>query len=126
MNFVIIAAGGKGTRFQADTPKQLLPLKGRTVLAWTLQPFLKTREIDEIIIAYPADEDHAQYEEVLKQEHVSRYRLVKGGDTRYRSVRNAFEAIDKANKNDLILIHDAARPLLPLMLLKTLIETAVQ
>jgi 2-C-methyl-D-erythritol 4-phosphate cytidylyltransferase len=126
MNFVIIAAGGKGVRFQGDTPKQLLLLKGRTVLAWTLQPFLKMREIDEIIIAYPQDEDHSQYEQILKQENVSRYSLVKGGDTRYQSVRNAFESIDNANKNDLVLIHDAARPLLPLTLLKVLIETAVQ
>jgi 2-C-methyl-D-erythritol 4-phosphate cytidylyltransferase len=126
MNFLIIAAGGKGVRFQSDTPKQLLLLKGRTVLAWTLQSFLKSREVDEIIVAYPQDEDHGVYEEILKQEKVSRYRLVKGGDTRYRSVRNAFDSIDKANKNDLVLIHDAARPLLPLSLLKTLIETAVQ
>jgi 2-C-methyl-D-erythritol 4-phosphate cytidylyltransferase len=126
MNFVIIAAGGKGVRLQGETSKQLLPLKGRTVLAWTLQPFLRIREIDEIIIAYPKDEDHSQYEEILKQENVSHYKLVKGGETRYHSVRNAFESIDKANKNDLVLIHDAARPLLPLTLLKTLIEAAVQ
>jgi 2-C-methyl-D-erythritol 4-phosphate cytidylyltransferase len=126
MNFVIIAAGGKGVRFQSDTPKQLLILKGRTVFAWTLQSFLKSREIDEIIVAYPKDEDHGVYEEILKQEKVSRYTLVKGGETRYRSVRNAFDSIDKANKNDLVLIHDAARPLLPLTLLKSLIETALQ
>ncbi len=126
MNFVIIAAGGKGVRFQGDIPKQLLPLKGRTVLAWTLQPFLRLREIDEIIIAYPHDEDHSQYEEILKQENVSRYSLVKGGDTRYQSVRNAFESINNPSKNDLVLIHDAARPLLPLTLLKMLMETAVQ
>ena len=65
-------------------------------------------------------------EEILKQEKVSRYSLVKGGETRYRSVRNAFDSIDRANKNDLVLIHDAARPLLPLTLLKALIETAAQ
>lgn len=124
MNFAIIAAGGKGTRFQSTTSKQLLPLMGRTVLAWTLQSFLKSKEIDEIILAYPQDESESEYRKILEQENAPRIQLVKGGDTRYRSVRNAYEKITNAKREDLVLIHDAARPLLPLALLKSLIETA--
>lgn len=126
MNFAIIAAGGKGVRFQSPTSKQLLPLKGRPVLSWTLQPFLKTREIDEIILAYPQDEAESEYRKILEQENAPQVQLVKGGETRYRSVRNAFETIANAKREDLVLIHDAARPLLPLTLLKTLIETATK
>ncbi len=126
MNFAIIAAGGKGVRFQSTTSKQLLPLKGRPVLSWTLQPFLKTREIAEIILAYPQDEAESEYRKILEQENAPRVQLVKGGETRYRSVRNAFEKIANAKREDLVLIHDAARPLLPLTLLKTLIETATK
>jgi 2-C-methyl-D-erythritol 4-phosphate cytidylyltransferase len=124
MNFAIIAAGGKGTRFQSTTSKQLLPLMGRTVLAWTLQPFLKSKEIDEIILAYPQDEPESEYRKILEQEHSQKIQLVKGGDTRYRSVRNAFEKISNAKREDLILIHDAARPVLPGVLLRNLIEAA--
>lgn len=124
MNFAIIAAGGKGTRFQSATSKQLLPLMGRTVLAWTLQPFLKSKVIDEIILAYPQDESELEYRKILEQENAPRIQLVKGGDTRYRSVRNAFETIRDAKREDLVLIHDAARPVLPLALLNNLIEMA--
>jgi len=124
MNFAIIAAGGKGTRFQSTTSKQLLPLMGRSVLAWTLQSFLKSKEIDEIILAYPQDESESEYRKILEQENAPKIQLVKGGDTRYRSVRNAFEKITNAKREDLVLIHDAARPLLPHILLKSLIETA--
>jgi 2-C-methyl-D-erythritol 4-phosphate cytidylyltransferase len=126
MNFAIIAAGGKGTRFQSTTSKQLLPLMGRTVLAWTLQSFLKSKEIDEIILAYPQDEPESEYRKILEQENAPKIQLVKGGDTRYRSVRNAFEKITNAKREDLVLVHDAARPVLPIALLKSLIETAAK
>jgi 2-C-methyl-D-erythritol 4-phosphate cytidylyltransferase len=126
MNYAIIAAGGKGKRFQSSTSKQLLPLLGRPVLSWTLQPFIKSREIDQIILAYPQDENEAEYQRIMEQENITHIKLVKGGDSRYRSVRNAFESIQDANANDLILIHDAARPLLRLTLLKALLDSAAQ
>lgn len=124
MNYAIIAAGGRGKRFQTHIPKQLLPLRGRPVLGWTLRAFQLEHAIDEILVTYPQDDPETQrrYHEVLEQEKITKARLVVGGEERYHSVQNAFRAIVLAADADLVLIHDAARPLVSAVLLRRLIE----
>jgi 2-C-methyl-D-erythritol 4-phosphate cytidylyltransferase len=124
MNYAIIAGGGKGKRFGSTISKQLVPLKDRPLLCWTLKPFHQERSVDRIFVAYPADEDEQQYSKILEQENFTRVSLIQGGDTRFESVRNAFFAIERAELNDLVLIHDAVRPLLSSGLLRRLVETA--
>lgn len=124
MNYAIIAGGGKGKRFGSPISKQLAPLKDRPLLCWTLKPFHQERSIDQIFVAYPADEEEQQYGKILEQENFTRVRLIKGGDTRFDSVRNAFFAIERADVDDLVLIHDAVRPLLSSGLLRRVLETA--
>lgn len=128
MNFAIVAAGGKGRRFQSLTPKQLLLLKGRPVLSWTMHRFQREPRIDKILLVYPQSEPEIQqrYREILEQEKVTKGVLVRGGEERVHSVQNAFESIDSASETDLVLIHDAARPLLSQGLLRSLLDAGAQ
>jgi len=124
MNVAIIAAGGKGERFRNSLPKQLFPLKGKPMLSYTLLPFHLEQKIDDVILVYPFGEPEEIYRRILEQEKFQKVRLVSGGESRYTSVRNGFEAIRNAQPRDVVLIHDAARPLLSSLLLTRLLEVA--
>ena len=121
--FAIIPAGGKGKRGGTETPKQYLKFHGKELIVCTLEVFQKNNFVNEIIIAAePA------YFSLLK-EIKEKFRLTKiskivgGGVERQDSVYNALKAI-KADDNDLVAVHDAARPLLPENILTNAIKTA--
>jgi len=124
MNVAIIAAGGRGKRFQNPLSKQLCPLKGKPMLSYTILPFHLERKIDEVILVFPLDEPQEAYRRIIEQEQFHKVRLVAGGDSRYRSVRNGFESIGDAKPNDIVLIHDAARPLVSQALVRSILKTA--
>lgn len=102
----IIAAGGRGQRFGGPVPKQMLSIGGQSVLERSVGLFLAHPEVDELIVALPAEFVAAPppYLRVASKP----IRLVAGGSRRQDSVQNAFNAIDEAS--ELVVIHDAARP----------------
>jgi 2-C-methyl-D-erythritol 4-phosphate cytidylyltransferase len=127
MTTAIIAAGGRGKRFQSAVPKQLLLLKARPVLAWTLRTFQHEPRIDRILLTHPDDpETIRRYGEIVEQEKITKVVLVPGGEERFHSVRNAFDALQSPVPDDLVLIHDAARPLLSASLLRRLLDAAME
>lgn len=67
-----------------------------------------------------------RYREILDQEKVTKGVLVCGGEERVHSVQNAFSSIESASDSDLVLIHDAARPLLSQSLLRSLLDAGVE
>jgi 2-C-methyl-D-erythritol 4-phosphate cytidylyltransferase len=109
----IIAAGGSGKRFYGNLnvkrPKQYLKLNGEPVILYSLRAFQKSRLIHEIVVS--ASPDYFDYLHSL----CTRYGISKvtqfteGGRTRFNSVKKAFLQI-KSDDEDLIVIHDAARP----------------
>jgi len=102
----IIAAGGRGQRFGAAEPKQLLKVGGRPVLERSVSAFLAHPTVDEVVIALPqelVDDPPAYLRAAAKPLHV-----VAGGARRQDSVANGFRAA--ATASDVIVIHDAARP----------------
>lgn len=111
--FVILTAAGKGDRFSAGskkrTPKQFTTLLNKPVILHSLSKFQKSKFVDEILIS--AEKEYFDYLHLLAAANniTKLSRLVEGGKTRFESVKNAFKEIS-CNKNDLILIHDAARP----------------
>lgn len=125
----IIPAGGKGLRAgNADkkgiaTPKQYLRVNNKELIAYTLETFQKNKLINEIIIAA----EPTYFDLLVKIINKYRFRKVKliveGGQTRQHSVYNALLSSD-ANENDLIVVHDAARALLPNEVLSNAIKTA--
>ncbi|MBN1638290.1 MAG: 2-C-methyl-D-erythritol 4-phosphate cytidylyltransferase [Ignavibacteriales bacterium] len=109
--YAVIPSAGKGIRLGSDIPKQYLQVNGKEIIAYTLEIFQNCDLIDEIII--PASEEYFETLQLLKE----RYKLtkitsiIKGGETRQHSVYNAIMS-KPANGDDIIVVHDAVRPLL--------------
>jgi 2-C-methyl-D-erythritol 4-phosphate cytidylyltransferase len=105
----IILAGGRGLRLGADMPKQFLPLGDRPVIAWSMEAFCRCGSIDGLIILCPADEIPRMRELVKRYPHEKILDIIAGGETRQGSSWNAVNA-RKYQDDDILLIHDAARP----------------
>jgi 2-C-methyl-D-erythritol 4-phosphate cytidylyltransferase / 2-C-methyl-D-erythritol 2,4-cyclodiphosphate synthase len=103
----IIAAGGRGLRFGGDSPKQLLSLGGRPILARSVDAFVSCDLIAEIVVALPADLAAAPPEYL--QNRGKPVTVVSGGDRRRDSVANAFARV--SDGAEVVVVHDAARPL---------------
>jgi 2-C-methyl-D-erythritol 4-phosphate cytidylyltransferase/2-C-methyl-D-erythritol 2,4-cyclodiphosphate synthase len=103
----LIVAAGRGSRFGAAAPKQYVELAGRPVLRHSLETFLKHPQIDAVRVVIHAD-DRAMYDAAASG--LSPLEPVTGGATRQESVRRGLESLrDRAP--GIVLIHDAARPL---------------
>lgn len=102
-------------------PKQYLPLAGRTVLEWSMAPFLARPEFHSIVVALAADD--ARWPSLpLAQD--KRILAVTGGAERADSVRAGLAAIaEHAHAHDWVLVHDAARPCLSASDLDQLLAT---
>jgi 2-C-methyl-D-erythritol 4-phosphate cytidylyltransferase len=108
----IIPAGGKGLRSGLATPKQYLKVYGKEIIIYTLQTFQKNKLINKIIVA-AEPEYFSLLIQLVKKYRLSKVKLiVEGGNTRQQSVFNAVLA-SEADSNDLLVVHDAARALLP-------------
>lgn len=103
----LIVAGGRGERFGADLPKQYLPLAGRPVLRRSVEAFLHHPAVTGVRVVI--DPRHRElYEQAVQGLDLPD--PIQGGPTRQDSVRNGLEAL-VGQSPDLVLIHDAARPL---------------
>jgi len=104
----VIAAGGTGTRFGTDTPKQFVDLCGIPVIAHTIKHFENCKAITSIVIV--AHKDYIVFcNDVVKHFGFSKISaIIEGGDTRQQSVFKGIKALD----TDYVLIHDAARPVI--------------
>jgi 2-C-methyl-D-erythritol 4-phosphate cytidylyltransferase len=100
----IVAAGGRGERFGAATPKALVMLGGEPLVVHACRA-LRAAGITEVVVAAPADRVAAV------GGLVPFARVVAGGATRTASVRRALAELSAAV--DIVLVHDAARPLAP-------------
>ena len=108
MNVAIIVAGGKGTRFGGNRPKQYLEINGPTIIMHTLKQFEQAQEIDAVVIAVPAEEINT-FRSAVEESNLKKIsQVVAGGDTRAQSVKCGLAAIAAA---DVVAVHDAVRPL---------------
>jgi len=108
MNVAIVVAGGQGTRFGGNRPKQFLELNGIPVIIHTLRRFEESRQIESIVVVLPAA-DVAAFQSLIEKYALQKvWRVVAGGDTRAQSVRNGLAAIEDAS---VVAVHDAVRPL---------------
>lgn len=103
----IILAGGKGKRMGANISKQYIELKGKPILYYTIKRFSESKDIDRIILVLPKDEIDYCKEEVLDKYSLKVDLIVEGGKERQDSVINA---LDKLVDDEIVLIHDGARP----------------
>lgn len=104
---VVIAAAGAGRRM-GDVRKQYLELAGEPVLARAIRPFLGDDAVVAVVVALPADDAAGPPAWLTGLD--PRIRVVAGGAERGDSVRLALAAVPEAV--DVVLVHDAARPLI--------------
>jgi 2-C-methyl-D-erythritol 4-phosphate cytidylyltransferase/2-C-methyl-D-erythritol 2,4-cyclodiphosphate synthase len=102
----IIAAGGRGERFGAGVPKQLLSIGGQTILERSVRAFLAHESVNELVVALPAE--LAAQPPAYLSGTAKPVRVVAGGIRRQDSVAAAFRAAH--DRSDVIVVHDAARP----------------
>ena len=108
MNVAIVVAGGKGTRFGGNRPKQFLELNGAPIIVQTLRQFERCTEIESVIVVLPAEEMAGFQSLIEKFDLKKASHVVTGGDSRAQSVRNGLATIDQA---DIVAVHDGVRPL---------------
>jgi 2-C-methyl-D-erythritol 4-phosphate cytidylyltransferase len=123
----IVLAGGSGTRLRRSENKVFLPLRDRTLLAWSLAVFEQSPLVDLIVLVLRAgDEDRAAaVTDPLELTKLSG--TVVGGVTRHDSERAGLELLApdiEAGRIDLVAIHDAARPFVRELLLERVLTTA--
>lgn len=122
--YVIIVAGGTGSRMQNTLPKQFIEIKGEPIIIKTINCFLKYNPVIKIIIS--VHHDFVNYmEDLLRMNHLNTndIKLTQGGATRFESVKNGLDHIDE--NNCVVAIHDAARPFVSLQTIKNCFETAM-
>ena len=111
-NVGLLIAGGSGARMHQDIPKQFLTVNEKPVIVYTLEAFQNHPEIDEIAVVCIEG-----WEQVLwayaKQFNISKlHYVVPGGKNGQDSIRNGVFELEKHFKSeDLVLIHDAIRPM---------------
>lgn len=103
----IILAGGRGTRMNMDKSKQFLSLNGKPLIYYTIKAFEQNPNVDSIILVLPKNEIDYCVKEVIQKYNLKINDLVEGGKERQDSVYNA---LNKLQDCDVVLIHDGARP----------------
>lgn len=121
----IIVAGGSGTRFGAELPKQFLELDGRPVLMRTIEAFSEPGSgALEVIVTLPQGQMELWKRLCDKYTFAAHHRVVAGGETRWHSVKNALDSIVDTDDVDVIAVHDGVRPLVTAALIDRVMETA--
>ena len=123
----LLIAGGSGNRMGQDIPKQFLSVNERPVIVYTLEAFQKHPEIDAIAVVCIEG-----WEQVLwayaRQFNISKLKhVVPGGKNGQDSIRNGVMELERNyNPEDLVLIHDAIRPLISSEIISDNIRVAMK
>ena len=103
----IVVASGTGSRMGTEIPKQFMDLDGKPIVIRTLEKFLS---ISGCRVILTLSEDGMGYWDNLTHDlDMTRLLVVKGGETRFHSVKNALNVLDD-NSEGVIAIHDGVRP----------------
>ena len=105
--YLVVTAGGSGSRMGADVPKQFLPLQGKAILQRTMERFLEACPGIRILTVLPKDHFGTWKAYCAAHNFNVPQTLVAGGITRFHSVRNA---LAKIPDGALVAVHDGVRP----------------
>ena len=119
--YLIVTAGGSGTRMGASVPKQFLELEGKPILRLTLEKFMEAEPDLHVITVLPEAHVSTWRQYCQKANFACPQRLVKGGFTRFHSVKNALEFVPDGV---LVAVQDGVRPLLSIDKIRELFTAA--
>ena len=123
--FAILPAAGLGTRMAGPQPKQFLSLDGIPILIHSLRAFSAVKRVTAIYVAVRHTEMERVQAQIAEHGFSDRVNVVEGGDTRQESVMNALNAV-QAEPHDVILVHDAVRPLIDTATIDRTIDAVVE
>ena len=93
--YIIIVAGGSGSRMGSVTPKQFLELVGLPILMHTLKKFQRSIVGGEIILVLPEKEQNT-WQALCEKHHFDvPHQIVNGGESRFHSVQNALQKVNE-------------------------------
>lgn len=121
--YVVIVAGGKGLRMGGEKPKQFQDLKGRPVLMHTLERFREALPEGKLILVLP-EWWVTMWRDLCRQHAFSvDHELVKGGETRFHSVKNGLDAI--RGEEGVVAVHDGVRPFVAVDVIRECVKQAL-
>lgn len=115
----IIVAAGEGRRFGSS--KQFACLRGKSVLDWCLERFEAHKQVTEVVLVL---KDEGQGKKYLEQ-YSKIVAVARGGARRQDSVYSGFYSLDP-EKAEVVLVHDAARPIIEEELISRVIEATLK
>lgn len=123
ITYVVIVAGGQGTRMGTAIPKQFLEIQGKPVLYHTIQAFADALPEAKIILVLPAQQ--ISYAQMVLQHFPDRLdiTIVAGGTTRFHSVQNGLKAITEPG---IVMVHDGVRPFVSGELIYRCLQQAIE
>ncbi len=119
--FLIVTAGGMGTRMGGSVPKQFIQLEGKPILRITIERFLEAVPDVQVITVLPEAHIATWRQYCIKEDFTCPQRLVKGGFTRFHSVKNALAFVPDGA---LVAVQDGVRPLLSIGKIRELFTLA--
>ncbi len=123
--FVILPAAGLGTRMAGPQPKQFLALDGVPILIHSLRAFAAVQRVTAIYVAVRATEIERVEAQIAEYGFTSKVQVVEGGDNRQESVSHALAALP-AQPDDIVLVHDAVRPLIDVATIDRTIDAVAE
>jgi len=123
----VVLAAGMGTRVGADGNKAYLPLAGRSMVAWSVEAVARATTVTRTILVYRRGERALAAETLAAELPGVDVELVEGGDTRHGSEENVLHHLApdiETGAVDVVLVHDAARPLATPAMMDTAVTTA--
>jgi 2-C-methyl-D-erythritol 4-phosphate cytidylyltransferase len=123
--FAILPAAGLGTRMAGPQPKQFLALDGIPILIHSLRAFAAVERVTAIYVAVRKTEMERVEAQIAEYGFAGRARVVEGGDNRQESVSHALAAL-AAEPDDIVLVHDAVRPLIDAATIDRTIDAVIE
>lgn len=119
----VVPAAGRGSRFGSELPKQYAPFHGRPLLLATLRRLAAAPQVAGLLVVLAPDDGRWPGVETIGGKPVL---TATGADTREGSVRAGLQALpETVGARDFVLVHDGARPCVPLADIARLVEAAV-
>ncbi len=117
----LVPAAGRGERLGPGEPKALREISGVPMLVYAVSALASARSIDLVVVAAPPRDVDSVAAMLSQQSFSDKVTVVAGGDTRQESVARALIALPL--DVDVVLVHDAARPLAPVELVSAVVAS---
>ena len=112
MIIALIKAGGVGSRMGAPVPKQFVTIQNKPIIIYTMEQFQNHPSIDGIVVICVEGWKDILLDYSKKYGISKLIKVVDGGSSSLRSIKNGINSLDEYMEEDIVLVHDGNRPLI--------------